>query len=70
MSNTKSSKLEQELLNLQTRIAEAKKLLSTFVYKGIDDAFAKGKLLETIRTSEIRVKEIQAQIKEARRIEL
>jgi hypothetical protein len=70
MKNTKQNNLEQEITNLQTRIAEAKRLLSVFVYKGIDDAFAKGKLLETIRASEIRVKEIQEQIKSARKVEL
>ena len=58
------TKLENEKLDMNTRAGEAKKLLATFVYRGIDDPFAKGRLLETIRKSEIRVKEIETQIKE------
>jgi hypothetical protein len=49
---------------MTTRAAEAKKLLATFVYKGYDDPFAKGKLLETISKCDFRVKEIDQQIKE------
>jgi hypothetical protein len=60
----KITDLENQKLNMKTRAAEAKKLLATFVYRGIDDPFLKGKLLDTIRTCEIRVKEIEAQIKE------
>lgn len=66
----KQQKLTNERLDMTTRIAEAKKLLATFVYKGYDDAFAKGRLLETIRKSEIRVKEIDAELKELRKVVL
>jgi hypothetical protein len=66
----KHNKLTNERLGMTTRIAEAKKLLATFVYKGYDDAFAKGRLLETIRKSEIRVKEIDAELKELRKVVL
>jgi hypothetical protein len=62
--------LNNQRLDMTTRIAEAKKLLATFVYKGYDDAFAKGRLLETIRKSEIRVKEIDAELKELRKVVL
>jgi hypothetical protein len=55
---------------MTTRAAEAKRLLATFVYKGYDDAFAKGRLLETISKCEFRVKEIDAQLKELRKVEL
>jgi hypothetical protein len=63
-------KLENEKLDMITRAAEAKKLLATFVYRGIDDAFAKGKLLETIRKCDIRVKEIEQEIKKLREVKL
>jgi hypothetical protein len=66
----KITDLENQKLNMKTRAAEAKKLLATFVYKGIDDPFLKGKLLDTIRTCEIRVKEIDAQLKELRKVQL
>ena len=56
--------LSNEKLDMTTRAAEAKKLLATFVYKGYDDAFAKGRLLEVITKCEFRVKEIDQQIKE------
>jgi hypothetical protein len=49
---------------MTTRVAEAKRLLATFVYKGYDDPFAKGRLLETISKCEFRVKEIETQLKE------
>jgi hypothetical protein len=49
---------------MTTRAAEAKKLLATFVYKGYDDPFVKGRLLETISKCEFRVKEIETQLKE------
>ena len=64
------TKLESEKLNMITRGAEAKRLLTTFVYKGYDDAFIKGRLLETISKCEFRVKEIDAQLKELRKVEL
>ena len=66
----KHNKLTNERLDMTTRIAEAKKLLATFVYKGYDDAFAKGRLLETILKSEIRVKEIDAELSELRKVKL
>jgi len=66
----KITDLENQKLNMKTRAAEAKKLLATFVYKGIDDAFLKGRLLETISKCEIRVKEIDAQLKELRKVQL
>ena len=66
----KIADLENEKLNMKTRSAEAKKLLATFVYKGIDDPFLKGRLLETISKCEIRVKEIDAQLKELRKVQL
>jgi hypothetical protein len=47
-----------------TRGAEAKRLLTTFVYKGYDDAFVKGRLLEVISKCDFRVKEIDEQIKQ------
>lgn len=56
--------LSNERLDMTTRAAEAKKLLATFVYKGYDDPFAKGRLLEVIAKCDFRVKEIDAQIKE------
>jgi hypothetical protein len=62
--------LSNERINMITRGAEAKRLLTTFVYKGYDDAFIKGRLLETISKCEIRVKEIDAQLKELRKVEL
>jgi hypothetical protein len=64
------TKLQNEKLNMTTRAAEAKRLLATFVYKGYDDAFAKGRLLETISKCEFRVKEIDTQLKELRKVEL
>lgn len=57
-------KLQNEKLDMTTRAAEAKKLLATFVYKGYDDPFVKGRLLETISKCEFRVKEIETQLKE------
>jgi hypothetical protein len=57
------TKLQNEKLNMTTRAAEAKRLLATFVYKGYDDPFAKGRLLETISKCEFRVKEIETQLK-------
>jgi hypothetical protein len=63
-------KLENERLDMITRAAEAKKLLATFVYKGIDDAYAKGRLLETIRKCDIRVKEIQQELKKLKEVKL
>ena len=66
----KIADLENEKLNMKTRSAEAKKLLATFVYKGIDDPFLKGRLLETISKCEFRVKEIDAQLKELRKVQL
>ena len=62
--------LSNERLDMTTRAAEAKKLLATFVYKGIDDAFAKGRLLETIRKCEIRVKEIDQQLRKLKEVNL
>jgi hypothetical protein len=64
------TKLQNEKLNMTTRIAEAKRLLATFVYKGYDDPFAKGRLLETISKCEFRVKEIDVQLKELRKVQL
>jgi hypothetical protein len=64
------TKLQKEKLDMNTRSAEAKRLLATFVYKGYDDVFIKGRLLETISKCEFRVKEIDAQLKELRRVEL
>jgi hypothetical protein len=58
------TKLESEKLDMTTRAGEAKKLLATFVYRGYDDPFVKGRLLETISKCEFRVKEIDAQLKE------
>lgn len=66
----KKEKLENEKLDMTTRAAEAKKLLATFVYKGIEDAFAKGKLLETIRKCDIRVKEIEQELRKLREVKL
>ena len=63
-------KLQNEKLNMTTRAGEAKKLLATFVYRGYDDPFVKGRLLETISKCEFRVKEIDAQLKELRKVEL
>ena len=63
-------KLENERLDMITRAAEAKKLLAIFVYKGIDDAYAKGRLLETIRKCDIRVKEIEQEIKKLKEVKL
>jgi hypothetical protein len=56
--------LSNERLDMTTRAAEAKKLLAVFVYKGYDDPFAKGRLLETISKCDFRVKEIDEQIKQ------
>ena len=64
------TKLESEKLNMTTRGAEAKRLLTTFVHKGYDDAFIKGRLLETISKCEFRVKEIDTQLKELRKVQL
>jgi hypothetical protein len=64
------TKLESEKLDMTTRAGEAKKLLATFVYKGYDDPFIKGRLLESISKCEFRVKEIDAQLKELRKVEL
>jgi len=64
------TKLQNEKLNMTTRAAEAKRLLATFVYKGYNDPFAKGRLLETISKCEFRVKEIDTQLKELRKVEL
>jgi hypothetical protein len=64
------TKLQKEKLDMNTRSAEAKRLLATFVYKGYDDPFAKGRLLETISKCEIRVKEIDTQLKELRKVQL
>jgi hypothetical protein len=58
------TKLESEKLDMITRAGEAKKLLATFVYRGYDDPFVKGRLLETISKCEFRVKEIETQLKE------
>jgi len=63
-------KLQNEKLDMTTRAGEAKKLLATFVYRGYDDPFVKGRLLETISKCEFRVKEIDAQLKELRKVEL
>jgi len=63
-------KLQNEKLNMTTRAGEAKKLLATFVYRGYDDPFVKGRLLETISKCEFRVKEIDAQLKELRKVQL
>jgi hypothetical protein len=63
-------KLQNEKLDMTTRAGEAKRLLATFVHKGYDDAFIKGRLLETISKCEFRVKEIDAQIKGLRKVEL
>ena len=64
------TKLESEKLDMTTRAGEAKKLLATFVYKGYDDPFVKGRLLESVSKCEFRVKEIDAQLKELRKVEL
>jgi hypothetical protein len=64
------TKLESEKLDMITRAGEAKKLLATFVYRGYDDPFIKGRLLESISKCEFRVKEIDAQLKELRKVEL
>jgi hypothetical protein len=64
------TKLESEKLDMTTRAGEAKKLLATFVYRGYDDPFIKGRLLESISKCEFRVKEIDAQLKELRKVEL
>ena len=64
------TKLQKEKLDMNTRSAEAKRLLATFVYKGYDDDFIKGRLLETISKCEFRVKEIDAQLKELRKVQL
>jgi hypothetical protein len=64
------TKLQNEKLDMITRAGEAKKLLSTFVYRGYDDPFIKGRLLESISKCEFRVKEIDAQLKELRKVEL
>ena len=62
--------LSNERVNMITRAAEAKKLLATFVYKGYDDPFVKGKLLETIYKCDFRVKEIDQQIKKLKEVNL
>jgi hypothetical protein len=64
------TKLQNEKLDMITRAGEAKKLLATFVYRGYDDPFIKGRLLESISKCEFRVKEIDAQLKELRKVEL
>jgi hypothetical protein len=64
------TKLESEKLDMTTRAGEAKKLLATFVYRGYDDPFVKGRLLESISKCEFRVKEIDDQLKELRKVEL
>lgn len=66
----KIEKLQNEILDMTTRAAEAKKLLATFVYRGIDDAYAKGRLLETIRKCDIRVKEIQQELRKLKEVKL
>jgi hypothetical protein len=53
-----------------TRGAEAKRLLATFVYRGYDDPFAKGRLLETISKCENRIKQIDQEIKDLNKVEL
>lgn len=63
-------KLQNEILDMKTRAAEAKKLLATFVYRGIDDPYAKGRLLETIRKCDIRVKEIQQELRKLKEVKL
>ena len=62
------SSLSNERLNMITRAAEAKKLLATFVYKGYDDPFIKGRLLETISKCDFGVKEIDQQIKKLKEV--
>ena len=62
--------LSNERVNMITRAAEAKRLLTTFVYKGYDDPFIKGKLLETISKCDFRVKEIDQQIKQLKEVNL
>jgi hypothetical protein len=55
---------------MTTRAGEAKKLLATFVYRGYDDPFIKGRLLDSVSKCEFRVKEIDTQLKELRKVEL
>ena len=64
------TKLESEKLDMTTRAGEAKKLLATFVYRGYDDPFIKGRLLDSVSKCEFRVKEIDTQLKELRKVEL
>jgi hypothetical protein len=64
------TKLQNEKLDMTTRGAEAKRLLTTFVYKGYDDPFIKGRLLETISKCEFRVKEIDSQLNELKKVKL
>jgi hypothetical protein len=62
--------LSNERVNMITRGAEAKRLLATFVYRGYDDPFAKGRLLETISKCENRIKQIDQEIKDLNKVEL
>jgi hypothetical protein len=64
------NKLQNEKLDMTTRGTEAKRLLTTFVYKGYDDPFIKGRLLETISKCEFRVKEIDSQLNELKKVKL
>lgn len=62
--------LSNERINMLTRSAEAKKLLTNFVYKGYDDPFIKGRLLEVISKCEFRVKEIDQELRKLKEVNL
>lgn len=67
---TKIKALEQERTNMNTRIAEAKKLLELFSVRKFDDAFMTGRVVEGIRKAALRIEEIEQEIKNLRKVRL
>lgn len=64
------AKLENEKLNMNTRINEAKKMLELFSVRKFDDAFMTGRVVEGIRKATLRIAEIEQEIKELRKVRL
>ena len=67
---SKLRNLENEKVNMRTRKDEAIRLLTTFVRNNYDDPFIKGKFLETISKCETRIKQIEQEIKDLKKVEL
>lgn len=71
MSNlSKIQELEQERLNLNTRIMEGKKILELYKVREYQDPFSTGRVLEGIRSAAIRLAEIEQEIKVLRTVRL